>query len=199
MLNQKGRIMKRAVLCIGIILVFISCGTNNSGKGKEENTTAAEKQDSLKSKPTAMNIDSVVKVAEAENMRIESSLKKLKRTILKTTELRDQIKQKWSVIEYYQENGQIVKILTLPYPQISKRTEEFTFKNNKLILAVIADKGIKEGGDVEKAINKEYYYLDDKCIREDNRSKEKEMTIRNSDSERLMEEADEYVGLLPPK
>ena len=146
-----------------------------------------------------INVDSIVKSIEAENARIEANLKSFKKTTLKTTGLREVIKQKWSVIEYYTENSLVVKVETLPYKQVTKRTEEFTFKNGKLILAVIADHGIDEKGNIEKEIDKEYYFADDKCIKEDNRSKEKETSIRNSDSERLLQEVNEYLDLFPKK
>ena len=50
-----------------------------------------------------------------------------------------------------------------------------------------------------KEINKAYYYFNDKSIKEDTRSKEKETTIRNSDNERLLQEEDEYLELFPKK
>jgi hypothetical protein len=48
-------------------------------------------------------------------------------------------------------------------------------------------------------VDKEYYYQNDLCIKEDNRSKEPETTIRDSDCERLMQEAKEYLELFPKK
>lgn len=193
--------MKRALLFSGLIFFLLSCGSGNKNAGNEqkEGTPAAVKPETEKVKTPKINADSLVKVIEAENARIESNLKSLKRIILKTTDLRAQVKQKWSEINYYTENGKIVKVVTLPYPQISKRTEEFTYLNGKLILALIADNGIKESGEQEKQINKEYYYFNDNCFKEDNRSKEKETTIRNSDSERLLQEGNEYLDLFPKK
>ena len=191
--------MKRRLLLLGLLFFLFSCGSNNSGKEQKENAESVVKKDTLTTQTPKINVDSIVKLIEAENSRIESNLKSFKKTTLKTAGLREAIKQKWSVIDYYTENSQLVKIVTLPYKQITRRTEEFTFKNGKLILAVIADNGIDEKGNIEKEINKEYYYADDKCIKEDNRSKEKETTIRDSDNERLLQEAREYIDLLPKK
>jgi hypothetical protein len=191
--------MKIAFVFTGIVFFLISCGTPNTGQVQKENDQTAVKKEVAAMQTSTINIDSTVKVIEAENARIEANLKSLTKTSLKTTDLREQIKQKWSVIDFYTENSQIVKIITLPYPQITKRTEEFTFQNGKLILAVIADKGIAEGPDEEKSIDKEYYYVDNKCVKEDNRSNEKETTIRESDSERLLQEALEYLELFPGK
>ena len=191
--------MKRTLLFIGFVFFLFSCGSNNTGKEQKENAQAAVNKDSVTAQSPKANVDSLVKVIGAENSRIEANLKSFSKTSLKTTGLREQIKQKWSVIEYFTENGQIVKIVTLPYKQITKRTEEFTFKQGKLILALIADKGIDEKGNIEKDIDKEYYFSDGICIKENNRSNEKETTIRNSDNERLLQEANEYLDLMPKK
>lgn len=191
--------MKRTLVFIGFAFFLFSCGSNNTGKEQKENAQAAVNKDSVTAQAPKTNVDSLVKVIEAENSRIEANLKSFTKTSLKTTGLREQIKQKWSIIEYFTENAQIVKIVTLPYKQITKRTEEFTFKQGKLILALIADQGIDEKGNFEKEIDKEYYFSDEICIKEDNRSNEKETTIRNSDSERLLQEANEYLDLMPKK
>ncbi len=191
--------MKRTLLFIGFVFFLFSCGSNNTGKEQKENAQAAVNKDSVTAQSPKANVDSLVKVIGAENSRIEANLKSFAKTSLKTTGLREQIKQKWSIIEYFTENGQIVKIVTLPYKQITKRTEEFTFKQGKLILALIADKGIDEKGNIEKDIDKEYYFSDGICIKENNRSNEKETAIRNSDSERLLQEANEYLDLMPKK
>ncbi len=193
--------MKNSLLFSGLLFFLLSCGSGNKNAGDEQkgSAQAAVKPETEAVKAPKINADSLVKVIEAENARIESNLKSFKKIILKTTDLRAQIKQKWSEINYFTENGQIVKVVTLPYPKISKRTEEFTYRNGKLILALIADNGIRESGDQEKQINKEYYYFNDSCFKEDNRSKEKETTIRSSDSERLLQEGAEYLDLFPKK
>ena len=191
--------MKRTLLFIGFVFFLFSCGSNNTGKEQKENAQAAVNKDSVAAQSPKANVDSLVKVIEAENSRIEANLKSFAKTSLKTTGLREQIKQKWSIIEYFTENGQIVKIVTLPYKQITKRTEEFTFKQGKLILALIADKGINEKVNIEKEIDKAYNFSDGICIKENNRSNEKETTIRNSDNERLLQEANEYLDLMPKK
>lgn len=182
-------------------MVLFACtpGGKKTVNEQSDSTVTVLTTDSARVKAPVINVDSLIGVIDAENARIESTLKSMIKTSLKTREMREQIKQKWSLIEFYSENSQVVKIVTLPHPQISKRTEEFTFRNGKLILAIIGDHGMKEDGKPGNIIDKAYYFLDDKCIKEDNRSKETETTIRNSDSERLVQEAGEYLSLFPKK
>jgi hypothetical protein len=191
--------MKRIFLLTGLIFFCFACGSNQkNAAGEQKDTTKTAVQQENAQTP-ALNADSIMKIIDAENSRIEASLKTMKKTVIKTKELREQIKQKWSEIEYYSENGQIVKVVTLPYPQITKRTEEFTYQNGLLILAMVGDKGLNEDGKAEKKIDKAYYFHGGACIKEDNRSKEEETTIRNSDNERLLQEAGEYLELFPKK
>jgi hypothetical protein len=128
---------------------------------------------------------------------IESNLESLQKKTLLTSNLRAQIKQKWSKIDYYIENGQVMRIKTHPYKTVSERTEEFYFEQGKLILAFIEDNGEKYTGKSDQRIGKTYYYWEDTVIKEDNPTKEKETSVRNSDSERLLQEAKEYLELMP--
>ncbi len=178
---------------------MFSCGTNNTGKEQNENAQAAVNKDTVAAQPPKINVDSIVSKIDNERERIEVNLKSLKRTTLSTKDLRPQIKQKWSKIDFYTENGKIVRIKSYPYGQIAKRTEEFYFNSNKLILAFIEDEGLKNTGKSEKRVGKTYFFFNDACIKEDNRTNEKETSIRNSDSERLMQESGEYLDLFPKK
>jgi hypothetical protein len=149
--------VNNTLLIIGItILVFACTPKQNKTDEESKNDSLSAIKDTSDPMPDA---DSIVKMIEAENSRIESNMNSLVKTSLKTTDLRAQIKQKWSQIEYFSDKSGILKIVTVPYPQITKRTEEFTFKEGKLILAVISDEGIDEGKDPEKGVDKEYYYL----------------------------------------
>ncbi len=180
--------------------ILVACNRGNPNAGE----TQKSKGDSLartevKATAAKINNDSLVKIIEAERERIEASLKSFKQTILPTKDLRAQIKQKWSKVEYFSENGQVVRIITLPYEKIVSRTEEFYFQKGTLILAFINDEGLKYIGKDDKRVGKAYYYSGDKVIKEDNRTNEKETTIRDSDSERLLQEAKEYLEFFPKK
>ena len=65
------------------------------------------------------------------------------------------------------------------------------------MLAFIDDEGMKYIGKTDKHIDKAYYFSGDIVIKEINQSKEKETSIRESDSERLLQEAYEYLELFP--
>ena len=127
---------------------------------------------------------------------IENRLDKLTRKTLSTSDLREQVKQKWSRIDFYVDNSQVVRVKTYPHAQVSKRTEEFYFDAGQLIYAYIEDRGAddKERGG-PRTEGKEYFYWQGKFVTEKNHSGEPEHTIRHSDEERLEQEALEYVEI----
>ena len=193
--------MKTRFMILGMAFVFFACSSNNQNAKKElnEKTDTTVKAESKTVNTPKINTDSLIKVIEVERERIENNLKSFQQKILPTKDLRTQIKQKWSKIEFYTENGQIVRIITLPYEKIVNRTEEFYFQKNKLILAFINDEGAKYPGKEDKRIGKTYYFYEDAVIKEVNQTNEKETTIRSSDAERLLQEATEYLELFPKK
>ena len=144
------------------------------------------------------NVDSSNLVNEIDKIKnkIELDKNKFKQIEVSTKDLRSQIKQKWSKIHFYLDGNDVVRVKTYPYEQISERTEEFYFNNSKLIFAIIKDDGDKNQGEDEKLKSKMYYFKDGKLVKEINNSEEKEYEIRRSDSERLLEEADEYLLLI---
>jgi len=193
--------MKTRLMILGIVFIFFSCGSNNQNakneqKAKEDSTVKSE--NGIVNTPK-INTDSLVKAIDIEREKTENNLKSFQKKSLPTKDLRAQIKQKWSKIEYFTENGQIVRIITFPYEKIVNRTEEFYFQKGKLILAFINDEGAKYPGKEDKRIGKTYYIHEDTVIKEVNQTKEKETTIRGSDSERLLQEANEYIELFPKK
>ncbi len=182
-----------------MVLLFFACGSNNQTAKNEQQIKAdstAKAESKTVSKPK-INTDSLVIVIENERERIEKNLKSFRQKIVPTKDFRAQIKQKWSKIEYFSENGQIVRIITLPYEKIVNRTEEFYFQKGNLILAFINDEGLKYIGKEDKRVGKAYYFSGDAVIKEDNRTAEKETNIRTSDSERLLQESKEYLELFP--
>ena len=182
-------------------MIFFSCGSNNQNdkNGLNAKSDAPVVSEDKTVAAPKINTDSLVKVIDAERERIETRLKSLQQTSLSTKDLRAQIKQKWSKIDYYTENGQIVRIKSFPYPKISQRTEEFYLQKGSLILAFIEDDGLKYTGMEPKRTGKTYYFSENSFIKEANVTNEKETTIRGSDSERLLQEAKEYLELFPKK
>jgi hypothetical protein len=139
---------------------------------------------------------SLVSAIDAKRKAIEGRLDGMTRKTLPTTGLREQIKQKWSKVDFYVDAGQVARIKTYPHPQVSTRTEEFYFDGGQLIYAYIEDKGLDDrerGGTHNKG--KAYYYWQGKFVTEKNWSGEPERSIRQSDEERLEQEALEYLEL----
>ncbi|MCK9205123.1 MAG: hypothetical protein M0P58_11920 [Bacteroidales bacterium] len=193
--------MKSRLVFLGMVFLFFSCGSpnQNAKNDQKESTGQTAGVETETVQAPKINTDSLVKVIDVEREKIERNLKSLKRTTLTTTNLRAQIKQKWSKIDFYAEASQIVRIKTYPYDKISKRTEEFYFQKGKLILAFIEDEGAQYKGKSDKRVGKTYYFFNDAGIKEINQTTEIETSIRQSDSERLLQEAKEYIELFPKK
>ncbi|MEZ5963147.1 MAG: hypothetical protein R3F56_04795 [Planctomycetota bacterium] len=140
--------------------------------------------------------DTAAQVASIEAKRdaIEKRVDSLARKTLPTTGMREQIKQKWSKIDYYVDGNTVLRVKTYPHPDVSSRTEEFYFDGGQLIYACVQDHGaqMKERGGAHSE-GREYYYSNGKFVTEHNHSGEAERTIRHSDEERLEQEALEYV------
>jgi len=136
----------------------------------------------------------LVQTIEGKRKSIEGRLESMTRKTVTTEGLREQIKQKWSKIDFYVDGGRVARIKTYPYPQISTRTEEFYYDDGQLIYAYIEDHGT---GDQEhggpRTEGKEYFYWQGKFVTEKNWSGERERSIRHSDEERLEQEALEYL------
>lgn len=142
----------------------------------------------------------MVQKIDAQKAEIETKIKDVKPTELKTTALREQLKQKWEKLHFYTNaEGQVIRVKTYPYDKVSKRTEEFYFQDGKLILAVIEDDGTGEAGKEKEKLNKLYYFNEEKPFHEINNSGETEYSIKESDAERLLEEANEYLKLKAEK
>lgn len=138
----------------------------------------------------------LVAAIDAKREAIERRVDSLTRKSLSTSDLREQIKQKWSKIDFYVDGNQVVRVKTYPHSGVSTRTEEFYFDGGQLMYAYIQDHGSEaheRGG--PRTEGKEYYYSQGKFVTEKNRTGEAERTIRHSDEERLEQEAVEYLAL----
>jgi hypothetical protein len=190
--------MKAKLTLFGMAFLLFSCGTSQQKAGEQAaKTDTTVKPATEAAAPAAVNADSLVKIIDAERAKIEGNLKSLQKKTLPTKDLRAQIRQKWSKLDFYSGNGRVVRIKSYPYEQISHRTEEFYFRDGKLILAFIEDTGSQFTGKSEKRDGKTYYFFNDAVIKEDNQTGEKETSIRTSDGERLLQEGQEYLTLVP--
>jgi len=176
----------KIILSILILCSLQSCKKTESDVSKAEPVIPTEKVD---------NSNLVSEIDQMKN-KIEADKSKLKQAEMSTKDLRGQIKQKWSKIHFYSDGDKVVRVKTYPYDQISERTEEFYFNDSKLIFAIIKDDGNKNQGDDEKVKSKMYYFNNGELVKEVNNSEEDEHEIRRSDSERLLQEAEEYLLLV---
>jgi hypothetical protein len=175
---------------------LIACHETPKEPAKTSPSASANESTSPK---TDVNVDPMVQLIDQTRAQIESNLGQP--TEVSTAKLKEKIKQKWSKIHFYTQNGQVVRIKAYPYDQISKRTEEFYLQGDKLILALIQDDGISgkeengETGEKAETINKMYYFQGDELIKEIKQANEEEHSIKNSDAEELIQEVNEYLEI----
>ena len=176
--------MKNILIPI-LAMTFAAC---NSSNPKQETTTAETETQKVEinSDRLVLSIENQVEEIEAKSDRL------LVKKEITTAELRPQIAQKWSKIHAYMDNGTVLRIKTYPHDAVSKRTEEFYFSNNDLMYVAIED----DGSGKEEKVDKGYFFHNSEVIFEDNKSEESETAIRESDAERLLQEAKEYLELI---
>jgi hypothetical protein len=183
--------MKKLLIAASLICIGIAGCAKQEEKIEVQKTEQGEQKRML----SAEEMAKITSDIDARHKQIESQLANIQPIQTSTNGLREQIHQKWSAINAYMLDNQIVRIITVPHTNITNRTEEFYFDNGKLILALIQDKG--PGTDPAKEqSSKSYYFNDDQVIKEINNSSETEYSIRNSDGERLLQEAREYMQIL---
>lgn len=193
--------MRKHFIPAALVLTFaIGC----QGDTKEK-STASEivKQDSAATSPTETTLENstvdmaLVNTISAERRRIESILDKTEKKTISFADAREKIKQKWQKMDVYLENGKIVRIKTYPYPQISKRTEEFYFIDGKLALVFIEDNGLDSKEPEADAEGKTYWFKNDKLIHAANKSDEAEISNEiEVEGESLVIEVAEYLRMI---
>jgi hypothetical protein len=189
---------KKLLIIAAATFAFAACNTPQKEENKEvevEKTVTTEEETE---ESTSMDIDVDAVCADINTYRqaIEDKLETLERVEMDTTTARAQIGQKWATIHYYFDGGELVRVKTYPHEGVSERTEEFYYQNGALICAVVEDSGMDQGKE-ESIDGKVYYYHEGTSIREVNNTGEKEYSIRESDAERLMQEAMEYLEMAP--
>ena len=141
-----------------------------------------------------MAVDEVIAEINSYRQGIEENKEALELKEVSTEGMREQIRQKWQTIHFYFDGEELVRVKSYPYDEISNRTEEFYFRDGKLISAHILDRGMDESIDAY-ATAKSYFFYNDNLIHEENNSGEAEFSIRESDGERLLQEALEYLEI----
>lgn len=187
--------MKKLFLTLAALaLVVVSC----QPKAPEAETETEKSEtaiDNTEVEVPKVNTDSIATAQMGKRQALENDRDGLTRKDLKTEGLRAQIAQKWSLLHFYFKNEQLVRVKTYPHGTVSSRTEEFYFEDGNLIAAVIQDNGLAETGEKEVADDKAYYFYQGELVKEVNNSGEAETSLKESDAERLLQEAKEYQEL----
>lgn len=189
-------INKRYFLLAASLGLFTACNTPNNTSVEDNDTDSSSIEiEKEETEATYEATPEQLSAINAKRYEIEDLSENITPVELTSDELRAQVKQKWSKIHFYAIDDKLIRVKTYPYTEISERTEEFYFDGNKLILAVIEDNGAGEKGKDPAELDKMYYYENGIFIKEINNSKEKEYTLKDSDAERLLQEAKEYKEL----
>jgi hypothetical protein len=183
------------LLVASLILACTSGAEQDEPVRENAQTENTDDQDNTANdQATELNIEALVAEINAYRASVENKKAELNLKELPTSELREQIRQKWQSIHFYFDSEALVRVKTYPHDGISSRTEEFYFQNGNLVSAHILDEGTVEGAD-PYASAKSYYFYMDNLIHEENNSGEAEFSIRESDGERLLQEAMEYLEI----
>lgn len=173
-----------------LFFFLLSCNPASTETNSDETNNAESAEET---ETPNVNVDSIVNRIDAYRSAVESSVSEP--VEVSTADLREKIKQKWEKIHFYTQDGQVVRIKTYPYADITNRTEEFYFRNGDLLLVVIEDDGTGDRGKAKDQLDKMYYYDQGEPLEEVNASGEGEYSIRKSDAEELMQEAREYMEI----
>ncbi|MFN4854497.1 MAG: hypothetical protein ACK5JC_08785 [Bacteroidota bacterium] len=170
-------------------IIFFACHNTV----KEESSIPVSDSANHETESVVTNKDSLIGTIDANREKIEALT--VKAIELSTKGMREKIKQKWSKMHFYVQDGMIVKIKTYPYENISTRTEEFYANADGLQMAVIEDHGEGPKGEAKEKLDKIYYFDKGVCIGEQKNNEENEYNIKHSDSEELFAEYNEYLEI----
>lgn len=183
-------ITKRLVIALVAVSLFAACntGTNETPKPEEPTAEAPAAND------PGFDVAAMTAGIDAMRAAIEENLDIYEKVEIGKDQFREKTRQKWEKIHIYLEDGNVVRIKSYPYADISKRTEEFYFDKGNLILAVIEDNGDETGGKEE--VDKLIYFHNGEAYSEVSKGDEQEMTTLKAEGEELYEETLEYLELL---
>ncbi|MGB4857845.1 MAG: hypothetical protein WBP11_00805 [Dokdonella sp.] len=185
--------MRTLIVGMSLALTMSACFAATPNKVATMPESMAEKSDQFQG--SAAERDQMIASITQERIAIEARKDQLTRKEMSTEKLNERIKQKWSKLDFYSDNGKLLRIKSYPHPNISTRTEEFYFRDGQLMLAYVEDDGTRPEAGAVHTKGKEYYYSAGHFVAERNLSGEKEHGIRNSDEEGLEAEALEYQNI----
>ena len=176
-----------------LVSIFqLACVNLEEKTSENHDQTSSEEVNSIETK-TTLDIDSITSSIDEYRTQVESELPEV--IELSTDSLRAKIKQKWQKIHFYADEGQLKRIKTYPYPEISQRVEEFYVQNGELVLVVIEDQDGEERGKAKSDLDKVYYFHKEEVIKEMKKDSKAEYSVRQSDGEELYTEFEEYLDL----
>ena len=189
--------MKKSTMILSLLVsgILFSCN-NPASTNKQGEETKAQAPEKTVEKSAPVDTAKMIAPINQQRQVIEEEIVSITPVVIKTDKMREKIKQKWSSIDYYVIDGQVVRLKTYPHPEISKRTEEFYFENGQLILAVVEDNGEGERGKGAEEIDKMFYYVDGQFFFELKRNmKVKIDEFSEIDAKELQKEAQEYMEI----
>lgn len=184
--------MKKNKIIVGLLAATIGFSSCNTNENQEAKTIEANPQEVVSTETTPVN---EVSVDEINLIRTKIEALQVEPLEITTSDLREKIKQKWSKMHFYVEDGIVVKVKTYPYAEISKRTEEFYANKDGLLLVVIEDNGEGPKGKSQSEIDKMYYFNNDKLIKKIKKGEEQEFSNENLDAQGLSAEFKEYIEI----
>lgn len=180
-----------------VCLILASCSkqepTNQSQDKPIDTTTAPLSSAAQNAKISESSLDSVLVSLDKNRKTIEAKLHDLDRVEVGSEYLRAKVKQKWSKIHIYTQNGQIQRIKTYPHAMISTRTEEFYFLEGRLAMVVLENDGEWTQTQDSEKLDKVFYFQNGTLIHETG-SESPYQSIENMSVE-LIQEAVEYATL----
>ena len=193
--------MKYGVVTLIIVLITASCNekTESLEKDSKKENVQLEKEEVEENDLSSSTEVNDSKIASINEYRLQLEKEVDKPIEIRSDQLREKTKQKWSKIHFYEKDGEVVRIKSYPYEGISERTEEFYLKDGQLVLAVIEDHGHYERGKEKEEIDKIYYFDNEEVIKEIASDKELEFAVKNSDGEELLSEVNEYFNVYKEK
>ena len=186
----------KKVLILFLAVGLFSCTDSSKEKDVVEESHEVvqdEKVSNPESKLHEEERDALISKFDENRLAIEAKIHDIKPIEITSEYLRDKIRQKWSKIHIYTENGVILRIKSYPYETISDRCEEFYFYEGKLAMVVMENDGDwTQSQDVSK-LDKVFYFENGKLIFE--KGGASPYNSLEDMSHELIQEAVEYTHL----
>lgn len=180
-------------LVLLISTITFSCQQNDNARDEYAHEETINQVEEALTETPVLDLDSFVNFVNENRAKIENAV--AVPVEIATESLRAKISQKWEKIHFYLLEGEVVRIKTYPYQNISARTEEFYLSEGALILAVVEDNGESDRGKSLEEFDKAYYFYQGEIVKEIHSENENEYGIKDSDGEELLSEVQEYLDI----